>query len=323
MKPIASLSLDLDNKWSYLKTHGNPLWESYPSYFGVVVPRILGFLEQRAMKISFFIVGKDADLDENHEYLAAIAAAGHEIGNHSYHHEPWLHQYSPAQLDEELARAETSIARVTRAQTRGFRGPGFSISTATLDTLQKRGYLYDATVFPNVLNPLARMYFFATSNLSEEEREQRKALFGTFHEAFRPVKPFRWNLGQEALLEIPVTTMPVFKIPIHLSYIIYLARYSRLLALTYFRFAIQMCRLSKTEPSILLHPLDFLGSDDDDDLRFFPGMDMPKDTKLDLLSEVLAILQTRYQIVTVEEHAKRIIEKNQLQTREPRFRFSQ
>ena len=39
--PIASLSLDLDNKWSYLKTHGDPGWEGFPSYFDTVVPRFL------------------------------------------------------------------------------------------------------------------------------------------------------------------------------------------------------------------------------------------------------------------------------------------
>ena len=27
----ASLSLDLDNQWSYMKTHGDDGWESYPS----------------------------------------------------------------------------------------------------------------------------------------------------------------------------------------------------------------------------------------------------------------------------------------------------
>jgi hypothetical protein len=26
-KPLASLSLDLDNLWSYMKTHGDPGWE--------------------------------------------------------------------------------------------------------------------------------------------------------------------------------------------------------------------------------------------------------------------------------------------------------
>ena len=45
-KPIASLSLDLDNKWSYLKTHGDKGWEAYPTYLPVVVPRFLDVLRQ-------------------------------------------------------------------------------------------------------------------------------------------------------------------------------------------------------------------------------------------------------------------------------------
>jgi len=43
-QPVASLSLDLDNKWSYLKTHGDVGWESFPSYLDMVVPRVLDFL---------------------------------------------------------------------------------------------------------------------------------------------------------------------------------------------------------------------------------------------------------------------------------------
>ena len=40
-KPLASLSLDLDNKWSYMKTHGDAGWEAFPSYLDIVVPRVL------------------------------------------------------------------------------------------------------------------------------------------------------------------------------------------------------------------------------------------------------------------------------------------
>ena len=36
-RPVASVSLDLDNHWSYLKTHGDPQWEDRPSYLDVVV----------------------------------------------------------------------------------------------------------------------------------------------------------------------------------------------------------------------------------------------------------------------------------------------
>src|SRR5687768_5627494 len=83
-KPTGSLSLDLDNQWSYMKTHGDPGWESFPSYLDLVVPRVLDFLEARNLTITVFIVGQDASLEKNRAALSAIAAAGHEIGNHSF-----------------------------------------------------------------------------------------------------------------------------------------------------------------------------------------------------------------------------------------------
>lgn len=301
----ASLSLDLDNQWSYMKTHGDPGWESHPSYFDVAVPRILDFLAARQLKISFFIVGQDAALEKNRGALRAIAAAGHDIGNHSFHHDPWLHLYSEQALDEEMRRAEEAIEAATGVRPRGFRGPGFSLSANTLEVLIRRGYDYDATVFPNLLNPLARAYFFATSNLSREERKQRSALFGTWRDALRPVKPFRWQLQGGQLLEIPVTTMPWFRVPLHLSYLLYLGKYSRPAARAYFRLALNACRLAGTQPSILLHPLDFLGREDCAALSFFPGMDLPRDRKLALAAELLEIFSARFTPVTMGEHAAR------------------
>jgi hypothetical protein len=302
----ASLSLDLDNQWSYLKTHGDPEWQKYPSYLDVAVPRILEFLAARKLTITFFVVGQDAALDGNRDALRALADAGHEIGNHSFRHEPWLHLYSEQDLETELARAEEHIERATGVRPHGFRGPGFSLSATTLRVLARRGYEYDATVFPNVLNPLARAYFFATSNLSKEEREQRKELFGTLADALRPVKPFRWRLDAGELLEIPVTTMPLFKVPMHLSYVLYLSKFSRPLARLYFRCALAMCRLTRTAPSMLLHPLDFLGAEDTTALRFFPGMDLPRQHKLDLVAECLDQMAQHYQLVTMREHARRL-----------------
>ena len=74
-KPLANLSLDLDNEWAYLKTHGDPVWESYPSYLDVVVPRILNVLACRKLLITVFVVGQDAALEYNHSSLAKIADA--------------------------------------------------------------------------------------------------------------------------------------------------------------------------------------------------------------------------------------------------------
>lgn len=319
-----SLSLDLDNKWCYLKTHGSKEWESLPTYLDVAIPRILEFLARRDTKITFFIVGQDAVREENKAYLRMLADAGHEIANHSFHHDPWLHLYTPEKLNKELELAENAIEDATGAKVKGFRGPGFSLSTETLQVIKERGYEYDATAFPNLLNPLARAYFFAKSNLSAEQKEERKALFGSYSDAFRPVKPYNWNLGEEKLLELPVTTMPLFKVPIHFSYLVYLGSFASPLATLYTRVATSLCRLTSTQPSLLLHPLDFLGSDDDSDLAFFPGMNLESDKKLELMDKFFDIFSKHYEPVTMGEHISRIREKSDsLRTFEPAFAHDQ
>lgn len=305
-KPIASLSLDLDNKWSYLKTHGDSCWESFPSYFDLVVPRFLEFLEQRELKITVFVVGQDAALEKNRFALNAIAEAGHEIGNHSFHHEPWLHLYTPAELESEFERSESAIRSATGKSTIGFRGPGFSLSNEVLRTLVRRGYQYDCSTFPTFLGPLARAYYFFRASLSKAEKEDRKALFGNWKDGLQSNKPFEWTGESDHLLEIPVTTMPFFKVPIHASYVLYLAGFSKILARTYFSSAMRLCRLAGVQPSILLHPLDFMGAEDDGDLAFFPAMDHSAQSKIDLLSDCMDIMTKHFNVVPMEEHAAQI-----------------
>jgi peptidoglycan/xylan/chitin deacetylase (PgdA/CDA1 family) len=305
-RPPASVSLDLDNQWSYMKTHGDSGWSEFPSYLDVVVPRVLDFLKQRGLTITFFIVGQDAALARNERALASIAAAGHEIGNHSFHHEPWLQRYTRAETEAEIASAEEHIERVTGRRPIGFRGPGFSISPAVLDALARRGYRYDASTFPTFIGPLAPAYYFMTSNLSKSELEQRKALFGAFAEGFRPIRPYLWRTDGGELIEIPVTTMPLLRLPMHVSYLLYLGGRSPALAQGYFRAALALCRLNSVQPSLLLHPLDFLGCDDGTGLDFFPGMRLPSERKMELVGMALAELSRHYEIVTMQRHAASI-----------------
>jgi peptidoglycan-N-acetylglucosamine deacetylase len=305
-RPIASLSLDLDNQWSYMKIHGDPGWDSFPSYLDVVVPRALAFLEARNLSITFFIVGQDATLAKNHGAIRAIATAGHEIGNHSFKHESWLHLYSETEIEAEIAQAEQILKQVTGKQPIGFRGPGYSCSAVLLRVLARRGYQYDASTFPTFLGPLARAYYFMTTKLSKAEKEKRKALFGSFKDGFQPLKPYRWDMAERQLIEIPVSTMPIFKIPIHFSYVLYLSVFSRSLALFYFRLALGLCRLTGTQPSLLLHPLDFLGCEDVPELSFFPGMSLPSRTKLETLSQAIALLTRNFRVVSMEEHAQAV-----------------
>ena len=254
-KPLASLSLDLDNKWSYMKTHGDAGWESLPSYLDIVVPRVLGLLRERNLKITFFVVGLDAAQERNHKVLGSITEGGHEVGNHSFHHEPWLHLYSDTQLQEEIAKAEDAIKGATGQHPVGFRGPGFSVSVGLLELLSSRGYLYDASTFPTFLGPLARAYYFMKSRLDDQQqKEQRKKLFGSLSDGLRSTQAYRWQISGTGLLEIPVTTMPMFKLPIHVSYLLFLSNYSSALALAYFNTAMVLCEMTGTQPSLLFTP---------------------------------------------------------------------
>jgi len=303
MPPVCTLSLDLDDKWTYLKTHGDPAWQSFPGYLDVVVPRVLGILNRHGLKITFFIVGQDAAIERNRAVLRSIADAGHEIGNHSFHHEPWLHLYSTSQIHQELARAEENIEQSTGKHPYGFRGPGFSVSDTVADVLAARGYAYDASTLPTFIGPFARAYYLWTARLDPEEKRQRALLFGRWRDGLRPLKPWSWQTRSGPITEIPVSTIPLIRTPFHLSYLIWLASYSQALARNYFRTALAACRIFGVSPSFLLHPLDFLGPDEAPDLSFFPGMKESLETKLHIAEFTVRNLVKHYRVVPVGDFA--------------------
>lgn len=312
-RPLASLSLDLDNLWSYLKTHGDAGWEAYPTYLPTFVPLALELLARHRLSITFFIVGRDTMRPENIEPIRSIVAAGHEVGNHSFEHEPWLHEYNEHELALEVSSAEDVIVAATGQRPLGFRGPGFSWSPALLDLLANQGYLYDASTFPTFIGPLARRYYFRTAKLDDEARTSRELLFGSVREGFRPNRPYQWSLASgRRLLEIPVTTIPGVRTPFHLSYLLYLAGRSEALMRAYLGAAIALCRATGTEPSFLLHPLDLLGPADAPGLQFFPGMGLDRRRKAVLFSKVMDALGRHFELVSMGAHARALLAREPL-----------
>lgn len=304
MRPVASVSLDVDDLWTYLRTHGDPAWERRPSYLAAFVPTVLDALDEAGATITFFLVGEDAARDADVGRLRALAERGHEIANHTFSHDVWMHDYGEAQADEELARAELVIEAATGCRPEGFRGPGFSWSPALLRVLARRGYRYDASTLPTFVGPLARRYFLATARLTPEERRRRAALFGAFRDGFRPNRPYVWALGAgRELLELPVTTVPGARTPFHLSYLLYLAGFSERAMFGYLHSALALCRATRTEPSFLLHPLDLLGAGDAPGLEFFPGMALDASRKRRLFVRVLRAIGEQFALVPMAAHA--------------------
>lgn len=306
-KLAANISLDLDDKWSYMKVHGDEGWEKFPSYLDIVIPLTLDILDKLDIKITFFIVGQDAALERNQKILQSIVERGHEVANHSFHHESWLKTYSKEKIEEEIVLAEEAIIKATGKRTNMFRGPGFSWSNDLLEVLERRDYTFDASILPTYLSPLMRRYYFWKSKLSKEQKKSRKELFGSFREGFYPLKPFYWKLKSEkSLLEIPVTTMPFFKFPFHQSYLIYISNISYGLMKLYLRFSIFMCKFTNTSPSFLLHPLDLIGSKEAPELSFFPGMNVQSEKKLKIFEYALLKLKNNFELYPMGEFAKQL-----------------
>lgn len=305
MKP-ASISLDLDNLWAYMRAHGMPGWRDYPTYLPQVVPRIIKSALELDLQLTVFIVGRDAEMKENQESLLALVKAGHSIGNHSYLHEPWMHRYTRDELAEDIEKAHSAIQRATGIAPDAFRGPGFSVSTQLLEELCKRGYRYDASLLPTFIGPLVRAAYFRSADLTAVEREERRKQFGNIRDGFKPIRPFRWKIGQQELLEIPVTTIPVFRIPMHLTYIHYLAQLSPSLARAYFWFSLAMCKAFRVSPSLLLHPLDFLAADELPELACFPGFGDNSEKKRAMTNWCLRQFKQKFDVKSLDHFVDQI-----------------
>jgi peptidoglycan-N-acetylglucosamine deacetylase len=317
---VASVSIDLDDKWSYLKTHGDASWQTMPSFLDVVIPRMLSFLDVADVNATFFVVGRDASHAEKQDLLRAIPARGHEVGNHSYNHEPWLCRYGVDQTREEIGRAHEAIQQATGQCPIGFRGPGYSLSAATLRTLRDLGYRYDASTLPTWIGPVARAAYVRAADLTPEERRERGALFGTLRDGLRPLRPYRWGLEGGELIEIPVTTMPLSRLPIHFTYLLYLSAISPALARKYLRLALMLCELRGIGPSMLLHPLEFLDPQDVvcRNLGFLPGTATPYGAKRELLFETLDLIGGRFAVRPMVDHVD-AVESGTLSIRAPKL----
>jgi hypothetical protein len=304
-RPLASLSLDLDNEWAYLKVMGDDRWKARPSYLPEFVPAILESLDRLGLRITFCVVGADLERGPDRDAISQIVSAGHEIASHSDEHEPWLSRSGEDALEKDIASAEIAIQSLTGRRPLGYRAPGYACSNSLLRILAKRGYEYDASILPSWISPLARAWFYRRTSLTREERKTRSLLFGRWDDAFLPAGPFRWDLESDcSMLEIPVTAVPLLRTPMHMTYVSLFSTYSKRATRAYFKAALRLCAWRRITPSFLLHPLDLWGGDRIPRLRRLAGMSISSQEKSQLMQRTLLILGDRFQIVPMCVHAR-------------------
>ena len=298
---IANLSIDLDNQWSYLKTAEVEKWRDYPTYFPLVVPRIISELAKVGMATTIFVVGRDLDREENRKEVRSLANAGHRLANHSMDHHSWLNRLKAEEIRADIETAHHAIAELNGTAPIGFRGPSFSDSPEIRQVLCDNGYAYCASSFPSSVGPMARAFYLLKTKRKAKKGETEQ-LFGNWTDMFLSNRPYKLTADWKQLWMFPVTVQPVTRLPFHFTYLNFLTEKSPAIARMYLRKSIWLCKIFRVQPSLLLHPLDFLGKEDEPDLNFFPGMKLTSQAKLSQLAWFLTYLKKHFNVVTMEKH---------------------
>ena len=149
-EPSAALTFDLDGLARDLFPRAmteREIGRLQDIAFDVVVPRILGWLDDVGVRATFFSIG--SDVERWPSAFAAIVQAGHEIASHTFAHARDFSRQSAEAVRADLERADAAIASATGVKPLGFRAPGYTISSAVIHVLGDLGYAYDASVVPS------------------------------------------------------------------------------------------------------------------------------------------------------------------------------
>lgn len=101
------------------------------------IPKILNILEEKEIKITFFVTGRWAL--KNPELLKSIYSKGHEIGNHAYNHK--MHsKISEEENYNQIKKTEEVIMNILGIRPKYFAPPSGDFNNTTLKVANNLGY---------------------------------------------------------------------------------------------------------------------------------------------------------------------------------------
>jgi len=145
------LTVDVEDWFHILEIEGGYTradWDGLEPRVVRNTDRLLGLFDEAGVHATFFVVGWVARRQP--DLVGRIAAAGHEIGSHSYWHEV-LPRHDRGSLAADLVASKRLLEDRSGREVAGFRAPGGSITPAqawAFDELLEAGYRYDASLCP-------------------------------------------------------------------------------------------------------------------------------------------------------------------------------
>lgn len=100
-------------------------------------PKILEVLHRNKVLATFFVLG--SQVDKHPKVMQWIYKAGHEIGNHGYHHYD-LNKLTEQEVYDEIKHSERSILKTTGILAQYYRPPGGVMTHDVMNAVQSCGY---------------------------------------------------------------------------------------------------------------------------------------------------------------------------------------
>jgi hypothetical protein len=258
---IAALSVDLDEIPHYHAIHGLPpaSAESAHLVYQRALGRIDDFARAHELPVTFFAIGSDLTGNAGAAAAGALRALltrGHAVENHSLSHRYDFSRRSEVDIRVEVEGGARAIAEAVGREPTGFRAPGYLVSDAVFDALERAGVAFDSSVFPCPAYWAAKAAVLAamavrgkrSSSLVDDPR-----VMVAPRRPYRPGK--RWfRRGRRSFVELPVQVTPRARLPF----------IGTSLALGGPSLARRLARSLRDEPlvNLELHGIDFLDAGD-------------------------------------------------------------
>jgi len=209
---LASISIDLDEVPRYAAIHGleTPGGPGAHAVYDRCVPRLTAWLDDESIRATFFAIGEDLEREENRKRIATLHRAGHEIGNHSYHHHYDLTRRAAADILEDVERGAEVIEEACGKRPTGFRAPGYTVSDPLFGALEASGVEYDSSVFPCPSYYAAKAAALAAIKVRGRKSASMldtPAVLRAPREPYRVGRPY-WRRG-DGVLELPIGVTPL------------------------------------------------------------------------------------------------------------------
>ena len=295
---VATIQVDLDGLWTNLHYYGYESPLSPDTLFTSGLRRYLDLFEELGIKATFFVIGKDIEVPEKRALLLEAHQKRHELANHTFTHPFGFRKLSLKEKITEIKLGERAIISVAGKKPLGFKAPGYDTDAEVMSILAEQGYLYDSSIIPTSAYPLLmRINSVLTRSLHRTHGPRWSwgmAPNAPYHPSLKKI----WGKGTSPLLEVPCTTLPGLRIPIH-------ATFAVKLGYPFFRSALEIVKRRGIPLNYEFHAADLSDTITDARLGHLNGLSLEK--RYLLVRKMLQSISKHYRIVTSTELAGEVL----------------